>query len=258
MALRIGQGRRSNGNWILLWRALAAEELIIISPLWRIGGHNPKRKIMNKYGQEALNNWETLAPSKLAAIANPEEYFQELGEQAANQVLDLMMELAGPDLDGETYFQKVGRLQQAKLAAQEIVSKELLTPPASQWEIDEEEFDREGEIEFKTDAWLSSLNRELIDYKEYSLGDGRWLTFEYPNDPGRSEATWRAWMSLDESMRARLKEWTLRDEYRLHTPGQGSVVISEAQVDEILKPIARRLATEQLDQELAKHPEWYI
>lgn len=65
-------------------------------------------------------------------------------------------------------------------------------------------------------------------------------------------------MSLDESMRTRLKEWTLKDEYRLHTPGQGSVVISEKQVDEILKPIARRLATEQLDQELAEHPEWYI
>ena len=84
---------------------------------------------MNRYGTQAMQMWQQLAPAALAALEDPNRHFSMLGAEAEGQVVDLTIQLAGPDVPGETYFQKVGRIENAKLRAEEIVREELLIPP---------------------------------------------------------------------------------------------------------------------------------
>lgn len=84
---------------------------------------------MNRYGTQAMQMWQQLAPAALAALEDPNRHFSTLGEEAEGQVVDLTIQLTGPDVPGETYFQKVGRIENAKLRAEEIVREELLIPP---------------------------------------------------------------------------------------------------------------------------------
>lgn len=93
---------------------------------------------MNKYGTQAMRMWQQLAPTALAAMDDPNRHFSMLGEEAAGQVVDLTIQLAGPDVPGETYFEKVGRLENAKLRAEEIIREELLVPPQEIHEQDDE------------------------------------------------------------------------------------------------------------------------
>ena len=50
-----------------------------------------------------------------------EAFFTELGEQAAVEIEELQMQLAGPDPVGEGYLEKVGRLNAARMQAEEKV-----------------------------------------------------------------------------------------------------------------------------------------
>ena len=93
---------------------------------------------MNGYGRSAQRTWQELAPTAYAEIEDPESYFAELGEQAADQVVDLTLQMQGPDLPNETYFQKVGRINAAKMQAEEIVRAEMLTPESEVLEEDDE------------------------------------------------------------------------------------------------------------------------
>lgn len=96
---------------------------------------------MNKYGTLAQQMWQQLAPSALAAIEDPNRHFSTLGEEALEQVTSLTIELQGSDLPGETYFQKVGRIENAKLRAEEIVQEELLIPPPEIRDLSEDDLD---------------------------------------------------------------------------------------------------------------------
>lgn len=101
---------------------------------------SPRRSVMNTYGKFAQEAWRTTAPAEYALIPDPVQWFEALGEETAQRVGELMMELAGPDQMGETYLEKVGRLNVAKLQAEEIVRAEMLTPdPSVQEEPEEEE-----------------------------------------------------------------------------------------------------------------------
>lgn len=95
---------------------------------------------MNEYGKRARQNWECLAPRALEKLLQAEpDYFQKLGERAQEEVEILQLSLAGPDLPEETYFQKVGRLNMAKMQAEEVVNHNLLTPPEDSWEVQDED-----------------------------------------------------------------------------------------------------------------------
>ena len=95
---------------------------------------------MNTYGKFAQEAWKTTAPAEYALIPDPDQWFEALGEEAAQRVGELMMELAGPDPVGETYLEKVGRLNASKMQAEEIVRAEMLTPdPSVQQEPEEDE-----------------------------------------------------------------------------------------------------------------------
>ena len=63
---------------------------------------------------------------RYATIADPQTFFQELGEQAETQIQELAARLAGPDQPGEEYLQKVGRLNMARLQAEEAILTELV------------------------------------------------------------------------------------------------------------------------------------
>ena len=87
---------------------------------------------MNKYGRQAQEAWKSASPTQYSQIQDPEEFFTKLGEEAETQVVQLQRDLAGPDPAGESYLEKVGRLNAARNQAEELVRNELLSPPETE------------------------------------------------------------------------------------------------------------------------------
>ncbi|WP_031272974.1 hypothetical protein [Kocuria atrinae] len=119
---------------------------------------------MNTYGRFAQEAWKTTAPTEYALIPDPNQWFESLGEEAAQRVGELMMELAGPDPVGETYLEKVGRLNASKMQAEEIVRAEMLTPDPSVQEEPEEDEEESGVA--RRLRIVQRLNREDREYWE--------------------------------------------------------------------------------------------
>ncbi|HUL27351.1 MAG TPA: hypothetical protein VLW44_16460 [Streptosporangiaceae bacterium] len=85
---------------------------------------------MNHYGATAQRHWARWLPQRYAAIPDPDSFFSALGEEAAGQIADLALDLAGDDPPGGDYLVKVGRLNMARLLAEEIVlPQQVLLPP---------------------------------------------------------------------------------------------------------------------------------
>ena len=85
---------------------------------------------MNHYGMTAQRHWQRWLPTRYATIQDPDSFFSALGEQVANRIADLTLDLAGDDPPAEDYLVKVGRLNMARLQAEEIVLREqVLLPP---------------------------------------------------------------------------------------------------------------------------------
>lgn len=120
---------------------------------------------MNTYGKRAQQAWQQLAPSAYAQIPDPNQHFSRLGHDALNQIADLTTQLAGPDIQGETFDQKVGRLNSAKMRAEEIVAADLLTPPRDQWDPTNDPGDEPDEWSLQ----LQQLNQEQLDEDQIVL-----------------------------------------------------------------------------------------
>ena len=85
---------------------------------------------MNHYGVTAKRHWERWLPARYAAIQDPDSFFSTLGEEVAYRIADLTLDLTGDDPPEEDYLVKVGRLNMARLQAEEIVLREqVLLPP---------------------------------------------------------------------------------------------------------------------------------
>lgn len=121
---------------------------------------------MNTYGKFAQETWKMTAPAEYAQIPDPDRWFEALGEEAAEQVGELMMQLAGPDPVGETYLEKVGRLNAAKTQAEEIVRAEMLSPDPSVQEEPQEEDPESGTVE--TLAEMKELDRIYRNFLDES------------------------------------------------------------------------------------------
>lgn len=96
-------------------------------------------KRMNQYGTRAKEHWQHHRPQAYAALTNPEEYFTQMGEEIATAIAALTPTLAGPDLPGEAYLDKVARVKAATRQAEEIAIAEspmYATPELtfSEWE----------------------------------------------------------------------------------------------------------------------------
>jgi hypothetical protein len=87
---------------------------------------------MNRYGRQAETMWKQACPGRYAELEDPEAFFTDLGEQAMEMVLELEVRIAGPDVPGEGYLEKVGRLNAARNQAEEIARAEILAPPETE------------------------------------------------------------------------------------------------------------------------------
>ncbi len=83
---------------------------------------------MHHYGMMARQHWARWLPERYAAIPDPDSFFTGLGEEAARRIADLALDLAGDDPPAEAYLAKVGRLNMARLQAEEIVLREQILP----------------------------------------------------------------------------------------------------------------------------------
>jgi hypothetical protein len=85
---------------------------------------------MNQYGVMARRHWARWLPQRYAMISDPDSFFSALGEEAARQIEELTLDLAGDDQPGEGYLVKAGRLTAARNQAEEmILSEHILLPP---------------------------------------------------------------------------------------------------------------------------------
>jgi hypothetical protein len=104
-------------------------------------GRSPNPLAMNKYAHMAIRHWQKTDPERYQTIAETEReaFFSQLGERAESEIQQLQDRLAGPDPPNESYLQKVGRLNMARLQAEEIVLPQLILIPAPEPSEDEEE-----------------------------------------------------------------------------------------------------------------------
>lgn len=80
---------------------------------------------MNPYGAKARSHWKKWLPKRYSQIEDPETFFSNLGEEIEAQVEELSQALAGKDLPGESFHDKLGRLNMAHLNAESQVLKEM-------------------------------------------------------------------------------------------------------------------------------------
>ena len=118
---------------------------------------------MNTYGKFAQDTWKMLAPSQYELIVNPEEWFTDLGKEAENAVGDLSVKIAGQDLPGESYLEKVGRLNAAKTQAEEIVRVEMLTPQAEELTEDEDQEPSEMSLHLQFVKEMRELQQQATE-----------------------------------------------------------------------------------------------
>lgn len=83
---------------------------------------------MGRYATLAEQNWKANAPDQYRALRNPTTFFAGLEAEAQRQVDEAMD--ASPEPQDETFAQRKRRLQAVRQMAEEIVLRELLTPPA--------------------------------------------------------------------------------------------------------------------------------
>ncbi len=85
---------------------------------------------MNRYGRTAMEHWRRFVPTRFAAIEDPETFFTELGDEVLEELETLADQIAGDDPGGETHLEKVGRLNMARLQAEEMVLPQQVLVPA--------------------------------------------------------------------------------------------------------------------------------
>jgi hypothetical protein len=98
---------------------------------------------VNRYGLMAQRHWAQWLPQRYATISEPDSYFSTLGQEAAQRIEELTLELAGDDQPGEQYLAKAGRLTAARRRAEEIVlPQRVLQAPEPQTSEDPEDSDQ--------------------------------------------------------------------------------------------------------------------
>ena len=79
---------------------------------------------MNRYGARAMRHWQEFDPERFEAIEDPREFFTTLGAEVQQEIETLAAALAGPDRVGETFLEKVGRLNMARFNAESDILRE--------------------------------------------------------------------------------------------------------------------------------------
>jgi hypothetical protein len=75
-----------------------------------------------------MRQWQQSDPDRFAKISDPEEFFTQKGLELEREVQALAAGLAGPDRPGESYLEKVARLQTARFNAESDLIREAMAP----------------------------------------------------------------------------------------------------------------------------------
>ena len=75
------------------------------------------RLTMNHYGDQARTALADVPAEPVQQISDPETFFTVLGEQISDEIAELTAVLEGQTPAGETFLEKIGRLNMAKLTA---------------------------------------------------------------------------------------------------------------------------------------------
>lgn len=121
---------------------------------------------MNHYGNQAMQHWRRWLPARYAAISNPKEFFEDLGQQVQTEIAQLSPQLAGEDPPGETYLDKVGRLNMARVQAEQIVLRErvlLMPEPGADLDAGDPNLS-EKPTSGSTDGWTPLIEDETSPY----------------------------------------------------------------------------------------------
>ena len=81
---------------------------------------------MNRYGALAKEHWEKYAPSRVAALEDPEGFFTDLGEQIEAQVQAIALQLETSSPAQDEYLDRVAQLNGFRRQAEEIVLAETV------------------------------------------------------------------------------------------------------------------------------------
>jgi hypothetical protein len=81
---------------------------------------------MNRYGALAREHWEKYAPSRVAALEDPEEFFAQMGEQIQGQVDSLSSQLETKAPAAGEYQARVAQLDGFRAQAEESVLAEVV------------------------------------------------------------------------------------------------------------------------------------
>jgi len=114
---------------------------------------------MNRYGRQAMRHWTQFDPERVAAIADPEAFFTALGEEVMQEIEIRSRALEGQDRPGETYLEKVGRLNMARFTAEGEVLREMVLIPSPDQD-DQEPWDE------PTAEWIARRRRELQEEQD--------------------------------------------------------------------------------------------
>jgi hypothetical protein len=106
-------------------------------------------------------------PSHYAQIQDPETFFRELGERAAERIDQMQTRLAGPDPAGESCLERVGGLRAARNQAEEYLGRELLSPSEIEEDADP---DLQQYLGWKREA--EQLRQQLCEFPAKSLRPG--------------------------------------------------------------------------------------
>ena len=115
---------------------------------------------MNTYAVRVMSHYQQFLPDQYATIPDPAAYFSTLGQEIETQVNDLTTRLAGPDQLGEGYLEKVGRLNMAKLQAEETVLADYLVLP--ELNQDEDDLDSDPALQLMM-RWHREDQQELSE-----------------------------------------------------------------------------------------------
>jgi hypothetical protein len=102
------------------------------------------------------------AAKELGSATEAEAYFQSLAAEIEGQVQDAEDQIAGPDLPGETYLEKVGRLTAARGQAEELVLADLLYAIPPEDEDEEDGFSQEALARFQENREIRAHAAALL------------------------------------------------------------------------------------------------
>jgi hypothetical protein len=87
---------------------------------------------MGRYAQLAEDYWRAGAPEAYRAIKDKPRFFDGLATEAQRQIDEMLDSVL--TVEGEPFASRARRLRSAHLSAEEIVTRELLTPPQPEQE----------------------------------------------------------------------------------------------------------------------------